>query len=148
MAKKTAKTAAKKAAARNPVVPKLPKVGAGELQTVVDHVRYAVSRFQQAGLVFAHGTTDPVAEAAFLLGEALHLHPDQFEMFAGARVTAGDRQTILDLVKRRVITQRPAAYLVNMVYMRGFPFYVYERLILPRSFIADLLESHIGGVQT
>jgi ribosomal protein L3 glutamine methyltransferase len=148
MAKKTAKTAAKKAAARNPVVPKLPKVGAGELQTVVDHVRYAVSRFQQAGLVFAHGTTDPVAEAAFLVGEALHLHPDQFEMFAGARVTAGESKTILDLVTARVMTRKPAAYLVNKVYMRGLPLYVDERVIVPRSFIGELLESHFGGANS
>jgi ribosomal protein L3 glutamine methyltransferase len=148
MAKKTAKTAAKKAAARNPVVPKLPKVGAGELQTVVDHVRYAVSRFRQAGLVFAHGTTDPVAEAAFLVGEALHLQPDQFEMFAGARVTAGESKTILDLVTARVMTRKPAAYLVNKVYMRGLPFYVDERVIVPRSFIGELLESHFGGANS
>ena len=148
MAKKTVKSAAKKAAARNPAVPKLPKVGAGELQTVVDHVRYAVSRFQQAALVFAHGTTDPVAEAAFLVGEALHLHPDQFEMFAGARVTAGESKTILDLITARVMTRKPAAYLVNKVYMRGLPFYVDERVIVPRSFIGELLESHFGGANS
>jgi ribosomal protein L3 glutamine methyltransferase len=148
MAGKTVKTAVKKAAARNPAAPKLPKVGAGELQIVLDHVRYAVSRFQQAGLVFAHGTTDPVAEAAFLVGEALHLHPDQFEMFAGSRVTAAESKTILDLITARVITRKPAAYLVNKVYMRGLPFYVDERVIVPRSFIGELLESHFGGANS
>ena len=66
---------------------KFPKVPAGELVTMLDFVRYAVSRFVEAGLVFAHGTTDPVAEAAFLICETLHLHPDQFEAFAAARVT-------------------------------------------------------------
>ena len=58
------------------------------LLTLLDFVRYAVSRFVEAELVFAHGTTDPVAEAAFLVCETLHLHPDQFENFANARVTA------------------------------------------------------------
>ncbi len=55
--------------------------------TLLDFVRYAASRFVEAELVFAHGTTDPVAEAAFLVCETLHLHPDQFESFATARVT-------------------------------------------------------------
>ena len=60
---------------RNYTKPKFPKVRAGELLTLLDFVRFAVSRFIEAELVFAHGTTDPVAEAAFLVCEALHLHP-------------------------------------------------------------------------
>lgn len=121
------------------------KVAPGELKTLFDFVRYAVSRFAEAKLVFAHGTTDPVAEAAFLVGEILHLHPDQFETFAAARVTAAEGAKILDLVERRVATRKPAAYLVNKIYMRGLPFYVDERAIVPRSFIGELLDSHFGG---
>jgi len=124
---------------------KLPKLGPGELTTLFDFVRYAVSRFTEAKLTFAHGTTDPVAEAAFLVCEALHLHPDQFEAFANARVTAAEGKTILDVIGRRVITRKPAAYLVNKIYMRGLPFYVDERVIVPRSFIGELLDSHFGG---
>ena len=124
---------------------KLPKVAAGELLTLLDFVRYAVSRFVEAKLVFAHGTTDPVAEAAFLVCETLHLHPDQFEAFATARVTAAEGKAILDLIERRVTTRKPAAYLVNKIYMRGLPFYVDERTIVPRSFIGELLDSHFGG---
>src|ERR1700757_1751124 len=124
---------------------RLARVATGELQTLLDFVRYAVSRFTEAKLVFAHGTTDPVAEAAFLVCEALHLHPDQFEAFANARVTAAEARTILDLIGRRVTTRNPAAYLVNKVYMRGLPFYVDERVIVPRSFIGELLDSHFGG---
>jgi ribosomal protein L3 glutamine methyltransferase len=123
----------------------LPKVRSGELLTVLDFVRYAVSRFGEAKLAFAHGTTDPVAEAAFLVSEALHLHPDQFEAFAAARVTAREAKAILDLIARRVSTRKPAAYLVNKIYMRGLPFYVDERVIVPRSFIGELLDSHFGG---
>jgi ribosomal protein L3 glutamine methyltransferase len=133
---------AKPAAKRGAKTVQMPKVGAGELQTLLDYVRYAVSRFNEAGLVFAHGTTDPVAEAAFLVGEALHLRPDQFESFATARVTAAEGRTILDLIARRVTTRKPAAYLVNKIYMRGLPFYVDERTIVPRSFIGELLEQH------
>ena len=134
----------KPAAPRKPT-PKLPKVAAGELVTLLDFVRYAASRFIAANLTFAHGTTDPVAEAAFLVCEALHLHPEQFEPFATARITAAEAKQILDLIERRVTTAKPAAYLVNKIYMRGLPFYVDERVIVPRSFIGEILDTHFGG---
>jgi ribosomal protein L3 glutamine methyltransferase len=133
------------AAKRGRATSKLPKVPAGELQTLLDFVRYATSRFVEAKLAFAHGTTDPVAEAAFLVCETLHLHPDQFETFATARVTAHEAKVILDVIERRVATRKPAAYLVNKIYLRGLPFYVDERVIVPRSFIGELLDSHFGG---
>lgn len=136
--------AAKKLPAKKPPA-KSPKVSSGELLTLLDFLRYAVSRFTEAKLSFAHGTTDPVAEAAFLVCEALHLHPDQFEAFATARVTAAESKHILDLIDRRITTRRPAAYLVNKIYMRGLPFYVDERVIVPRSFIGELLDSHFAG---
>lgn len=121
------------------------KVAPGELKTLLDLMRYGVSRFVEAELVFAHGTTDPVAEAAFIVCEALHLHPDQFEMFANARVTSHEAAKILSLIDRRIATRKPAAYLVNKIYMRGLPFYVDERVIVPRSFIGELLDSHFSG---
>jgi ribosomal protein L3 glutamine methyltransferase len=140
-----ARAKVKPSAKRGRTVSKLPKVAAGELTTLLDFVRYAVSRFVEARLVFAHGTTDPVAEAAFLVCETLHLHPDQFESFATARVTAAEAKAILDVVARRVTSRKPAAHLVNKIYMRGLPFYVDERAIVPRSFIGELLDSHFGG---
>jgi ribosomal protein L3 glutamine methyltransferase len=135
-------------AKRGRAAAKSPKVASGELRTLLDFVRCAVSRFIAAKLVFAHGTADPVAEAAFLICEALHLHPDQFEMFATARVTAVEARTILGLIERRVATRKPAAYLVNKIYMRGLPFYVDERVIVPRSFIGELLDSHFSGEES
>jgi ribosomal protein L3 glutamine methyltransferase len=141
---KAPKITPQKTTAHKPVA-KLPKVATGELLTLLDFVRYAVSRFVEAKLVFAHGTTDPVAEAAFLICEILHLHPDQFEMFATARVTKTEAKAILDLIARRIATRKPAAYLVNKIYMRGLPFYVDERTIVPRSFIGELLDSHFSG---
>jgi ribosomal protein L3 glutamine methyltransferase len=134
-----------KAPAKRRGAAKSPGVKPGELLTLLDFIRYAVSRFVEAKLVFAHGTTDPVAEAAFLVCEALHLHPDQFEMFAAARVTAAEAGKILDLIERRVTTRKPAAYLLNKIYMRGLSFYVDERVIVPRSFIGELLEQHFSG---
>src|SRR6202047_27888 len=138
---KRAKSAARRGRARS----KLPQVEASELKTLLDFVRYAVSRFVEARLAFAHGTTDPVAEAALLVCETLHLHPEQFETFATARVTAAEGKRILDLIERRVTTRKPTAYLVNKIYMRGPPFYVDERVVVRRSFIGELLDSHFGG---
>jgi len=115
-----------------------------ELLTLLDFVRYAMSRFIEAKLVFAHGTTDPLAEAAFLVCATLHLDPDQFETFATARVTAAEAKQIFDVIARRIATRKPAAYLVNKIYMRGLSFYVDERTIVPRSFIGELLDSHFG----
>jgi ribosomal protein L3 glutamine methyltransferase len=135
----------KPAAGRGRAISRSPKVARTELLTLLDFVRYAVSRFIEAKLVFAHGTTDPVAEAAFLVCETLHLHPDRFETFAAARVTAAEAKKIHEVIARRIATRKPAAYLVNNIYMRGLPFYIDERAIVPRSFIGELLDSHFGG---
>src|SRR5437764_7770000 len=110
MAKRARAPGKRRAAAKSP------RVKPGELLTLLDFVRYGVSRFVEAKLVFAHGTTDPVAEAAFLVCEALHLHPDQFEAFASARVTAPEATKICDLIDRRITSRKPAAYLVNKIY--------------------------------
>jgi ribosomal protein L3 glutamine methyltransferase len=153
---KRAKPVAKKPAVKSPkggrgesrsyrVIPLRPEELLSELLTLLDFVRFAVSRFVEAKLTFAHGTTDPVAEAVFLVCEALHLHPDQFEMFASARVARHEGERILELIALREVTRVPAAYLVNKIYMRGLPFYVDERVIVPRSFIGELLDSHFAG---
>jgi ribosomal protein L3 glutamine methyltransferase len=110
-----------------------------ELATVLDLVRYAVTRFNAAKLVFAHGTTDPVAEAAFIVGEALHLPPDRLEWFAPARVTAPERARILSLIEARIATRKPAAYLVGRIYAAGVAFHVDERVIVPRSYLGELI---------
>jgi ribosomal protein L3 glutamine methyltransferase len=136
---------AKASPSRSRAASKLPKVPPGELVTLLDFVRFAASRFVEARLTFAHGTTDPVAEAAFLVCETLNLHPDRFETFATARVTSREAKSILDVIGRRVSSRKPAAYLVNKIYMRGLPFYVDERVIVPRSFIGELLDSHFSG---
>jgi ribosomal protein L3 glutamine methyltransferase len=136
---------AKAAPSRARAASKLPKVPPGQLVTLLDFARFAASRFVEAKLTFAHGTTDPVAEAAFLVCETLNLHPDRFETFATARVTSSEAKSILDVIGRRVSSRKPAAYLVNKIYMRGLPFYVDERVIVPRSYIGELLDSHFSG---
>jgi ribosomal protein L3 glutamine methyltransferase len=114
-----------------------------ELATILDHVRYAVSQFRAAELVFAHGTTDPVAEAAFMVCEALHLPPDRFDVFAGARVAQDEQKHIFDLIEARILTRKPAAYLLQKAYLRAVAFYVDERAIVPRSYLGEILDSEL-----
>src|SRR5947209_17923319 len=87
--------------------------------TAFDHVRLAAARLRKAKLAFAHGTTDPVAEAVFLVSEALHRHPDEFEAFAEKKMTKAAAERVRDLVAQRIETRKPAAYLLNEIYMRG-----------------------------
>ena len=91
----------------------------------------------------AHGTTDPVAEAAFLVGETLHIPPDRLNDMAGARVTLAQQRKIEALVERRIRTRKPAAYLLRRMFLRSERFYVDERVIVPRSYLAEVLDSDL-----
>jgi ribosomal protein L3 glutamine methyltransferase len=110
-----------------------------ELQTIRDFLRYAVSQFRAAKLIHGHGTTSVVDEAAFLILETLHLPIEDINPWAEARLTAPERQALLDMIAKRIATRKPAAYLLNKTYMHGLAFYVDERVIVPRSFIGDFL---------
>ncbi len=111
--------------------------------TVESEVRRVAAKLRRAKLAFAHGTTDPVAEAAFLVGEAVGLAPDDVATRPRARVTLAQRKTIDDLVARRIETRKPAAYLVGRIYMLGVPFVVDERAIVPRSYLGEVLADDI-----
>lgn len=142
---KTPRKQQKKKAKPVAAKPRVPKAAVSKnAATVADIVQAAVRRMVKAKLVFAHGTTDPVAEAAFLIGEVMQFHPDEFGECVDVVPTAAQRQAFEDLVDARVATRKPAAYLVNKMYMNGLPFYVDERVIVPRSFIGELLISHFG----
>jgi ribosomal protein L3 glutamine methyltransferase len=113
--------------------------------TMRDLFRYAVSRFNAADLVYGHGTTNAVDEAAFIVLEALHLPIDSLEPFLDAALTRDERARLLQLIDARVSTRKPAAYLLNRAYIQGVPFYVDERVIVPRSFIGELLFRGLVG---
>ena len=108
-------------------------------RTLRDVFRYAVSRFSAVGLVFGHGTTNALDEAAFIVLEGLHLPVDRLDIFLDARLTESELSRLAGLIEARVATRKPAAYLLNKTYIQGVPFYVDERAIVPRSFIAELL---------
>ncbi|WP_448189729.1 50S ribosomal protein L3 N(5)-glutamine methyltransferase [Azospirillum sp. sgz301742] len=118
---------------------------ASELLTVRDFVRYGVSRFTAAELSYGHGTTTAFDEAVFMVLEGLRLPIDQLDPYLDARLTTPERQTLADLLHARVSTRKPASYLLNKAYIQGFPFYVDERVIVPRSYIGELLFSDLFG---
>src|SRR5262245_27778596 len=110
-----------------------------ELETVRDWLRWAVSRFGEAKLAFGHGTTNAYDEAAYLLLHALHLPLDRLEPFLDARLTATERSQIAALFARRIDERVPAAYLTGEAWLGEFRFHVDPRVIIPRSFIAEIL---------
>lgn len=110
-----------------------------EFRTLRDLFRYAITRFEQADLVFGHGTDNALDEAAFIVLEGLRLPVDRLDIFLDARLTQAEKQRLADLIEARVATRKPAAYLLNRTYIQGVPFYVDERCIVPRSFIGELL---------
>lgn len=114
---------------------------AHELVTLRDLLRYAVSRFGAARLSYGHGTTNALDEAVFLLLESLHLPIDDINPFADARLTFDERKLLLQRIDERIAGRKPAAYIVNRAYIGGIPFYVDERVIVPRSYIGELLLS-------
>ena len=109
------------------------------LATLRDFFRYAVSRFNAARLAYGHGTDNAVDEAAFILLEALKLPIENLNPWLDARLTLAERERLTSLIEARVATRKPAAYLVGRAYIQGFPFTVDERVIVPRSYIAELL---------
>lgn len=116
------------------------------LVTVRDWLRFAVSRFNAAGLAYGHGTANALDEAAFLILETLRLPIDQLDPWLEARLLPGEREKLLDIIEARISTRKPAPYLTNSAYIRGRRFYVDERVIVPRSYIGELLDEGLAAV--
>jgi len=115
-----------------------------ELQTIRDWLRWAVTRFGEAKLSFGHGTTNAFDEAAYLLLHTLHLPLDRIDPFLDARLTASERTQLASLFARRIDERVPAAYLTGEAWLGDFRFHVDKRVIVPRSFIAELLPDELA----
>ncbi|ADL55741.1 50S ribosomal protein L3 N(5)-glutamine methyltransferase [Gallionella capsiferriformans] len=114
------------------------------LLTVRDYLRFAVSRFYQAKLFFGHGSTDAYDEAVYLILHTLHLPVDTLAPFLDAQLTPAERGEVLNVIQRRVEQRIPAAYLTHEAFLGDYSFYVDERVIVPRSFIAELLRQQLA----
>lgn len=112
-----------------------------ELATVRDWLRWAVSRFNETGLCYGHGTDNPWDEAIWLILATLHLPRDKLEPWLDARLTRSERLTLLDRLQQRVVHRMPTAYLVQEAWLGRFRFHVDQRVIVPRSYFAELLEN-------
>ena len=115
-----------------------------QLHTFRDLLRFSVSRFNEAGLFFGHGSSNAYDEAAYLILHTLHLPPDQMETFLDARLTNMEVSQVLGIVKRRALEKIPAAYLTQEAWLGDFSFYVDKRVLIPRSFIAELLREQLS----
>ena len=115
-----------------------------QLHTIRDLLRFAVSQFNKAGLHFGHGSATAYDEAAYLILKTLYLPLDQLEPFLDARVTDSECKQVLEIIERRVKDRIPAAYLTHEAWLGDFSFYVDERVIIPRSFIAELLQTQLA----
>jgi ribosomal protein L3 glutamine methyltransferase len=111
-----------------------------ELQTIVDLIRYAASRFNAARLTFGHSHDNAIDEATHLVLSCLHLPPDLPPAYGSARVTAIEKNRVLSLIDRRIETREPVAYLVGEAWFAGMPFKSDARALVPRSPIAELIE--------
>lgn len=118
----------------------MPDHSSEELLTLRDHLRFMVSRFNESGLFFGHGSNNAWDEAVYLLLHTLHLPIDRLEPFLDARLTPCERTTVAEMIRRRVEERVPAAYITREAWLGDYRFYVDERTIVPRSFIAELIE--------
>ena len=112
-----------------------------ELQTIVDLIRYGASRFNAAGLTFGHSSDNAIDEATQLVLHALHLPHDLGPAYGQARLTASEKAEVLALFARRIDERVPAAYLTGEAWFAGLSFKSDKRALVPRSPIAELIES-------
>ncbi|MBL8485248.1 MAG: 50S ribosomal protein L3 N(5)-glutamine methyltransferase [Rhodocyclaceae bacterium] len=128
----------------NPAAPESAQAAVDELYTVADWLRYFVSRCTAAGVIFGHGSDNAWDESVYLLLHTLHLPLDRLEPFLSARLLRSEREALADVLDQRVLQRRPAAYITREAWLGDFRFHVDERVIVPRSFIAELLREQLA----
>jgi len=114
-----------------------------ELFSIRDWLRYAVSQFESSDIFFGHGTSNAYDEAVWLIFGFLHLPHDTIENFLDASLTGKEKKDLLFLIEKRIKDKIPTAYLLNEAWLRDYKFYVDERVIVPRSLIAESLSENL-----
>jgi ribosomal protein L3 glutamine methyltransferase len=107
--------------------------------TIRDFLRYAVTRFNNAKLYFGHGSSNAFDEATYLILHTLKLPLDKLDPFLDAHLLPSEIDAVLKTIEQRAIERLPAAYITNEAWLGGYRFYVDQRVIVPRSFIAELI---------
>jgi ribosomal protein L3 glutamine methyltransferase len=114
-----------------------------ELSSIRDWLRYAVSRFEDSDVFFGHGTSNAYDEAVWIIFGFLRLPHDTIENFLDAHLTSKEKKELLFLIEKRIKDRIPTAYLLNEAWLRDYKFYVDERVIIPRSLIAESLSENL-----
>lgn len=114
------------------------------LETINDWLRWATSQFSGHGLFFGHGTDNAWDEAVALVLPALHLPMDAPNTLLGSRLTTAEKLHLSVLIAKRINERTPVAYLTNQAYFAGMPFYVDERVLVPRSPFAELISQQFS----
>ena len=114
-----------------------------ELSSIRDWLRYAVSRFEDSDVFFGHGTSNAYDEAVWLIFGFLHLPHDTIENFLDAHLTSKEKKDLSFLIEKRINDKIPTAYLLNEAWLRDYKFYVDERVIVPRSLIAESISENL-----
>lgn len=114
------------------------------LKTIRDLYRWAITEMENADLSYGHGSPDAAEEASFLICRALKLPFERFETFFDAALTHNELVRLVHLIDRRVHDKTPTAYLLKEAWLTGHRFYIDERALIPRSYIAELLEEDLA----
>lgn len=115
-----------------------------ELTTLIDYIRWGASRFVEAGLTYGHGLSSPLDEAAYLVLRTLHLPVDTPNAYWSSVLTKSEKQNVLSVLNRRINEKIPAAYITQEGWFAGLQFYIDERVLVPRSPIAELVENQFS----
>ncbi len=112
------------------------------LETILDFIRFGASLFKQSELFYGHGNSTAIDEAAYLVLYTLNLEPDTHSVYFSSKLTDNEKHAVTDIIFRRAKEKIPAAYLTNESWFAGLSFYVDERVLVPRSPIAELIQNH------
>lgn len=112
------------------------------LHTITDYVRWGASLFKQEDLFYGHGNVSAIDESAYLVLHTLNLEPDTHSLYFSSRLTSNEKELVIDILFRRAMEKIPASYLTNESWFANLPFYVDERVLVPRSPIAELIQNH------
>src|SRR5689334_20298916 len=123
---------------RNDVILCAPILMTSELSTIIDFIRYGASRFAEAGLTFGHSYDNAMDESTHLVLHCLHLPHDLSPNYGQAKLVAAEKERVLALIERRIVERKPVAYLTGEAWFCGLAFTVDERVLVPRSPIAEL----------
>jgi len=112
------------------------------LYTITDYIRWGASLFKQSALFFGHGNSTAIDEAAYLVLHTLNLEPDTHSVYFSSQLTDNEKKAVVNILLRRAEEKIPAAYLTNESWFAGLSFYIDERVLVPRSPIAELIQKH------